>query len=101
MNKAFDEKAFFFSDSGIYPGSISMRISGRKRAQWTTRLLSLLALLTSAKVRTAWKVGTVALCLVGMIGLIGGMEAGVLPLPAGLLLGAGLIGIEFLCLRRK
>ena len=50
--------------------------------------------------RIARKVVTVALCLVGLIGIIGGMESGALSLPLGLLFGLLLVGAEFLCLRK-
>ena len=100
MNRTYDEKALFFSDSGIYAGSSSIRTAGKKRAQWIALLLSLIGFLTSAKMRIARKVVTVALCLVGLIGIIGGLDSGALSLPLGLLFGLLLVGAEFLCLRK-
>lgn len=101
MNRTYDEKVPFFSDNGIYTGSASIKRAGKKRVQRTSLLLPLIGFLTGAKARAAWKVGTVAICLVGMVGIIGAMETGVLPLPLGLLFGLLLVGAEFLCLRRK
>lgn len=101
MNRTYDEKALFFSDSGIYMGSSSIRVAGKKRTQPVALLLALIGFLTSVKVRIAWKVAMVALCLVGMIGIVGGMETGVLSLPLGLFFGLILVGAEFFCLRRK
>ncbi len=101
MNRTYDETAHFFSDTGIYTGSASVGTQRKKRIQWTTLFASLLAFLSCAKVRTARKIGTVVFCLIGLVGIVGGIEAGRLSLPVGLLLGSALVGIEFLSLRRR
>ncbi len=68
------------------------------------RALSYLAIMVSflcgARVRTVARVTAVALSLVGLVGVIGAMEAGTLALPLGIVIGAALILIEYLCLRR-
>ena len=101
MNKTYDDKEYFFSNSGIYVGSSVAKAVRQKSVRFASLLLALIGFLTSAKVRVAWKVTATALCLVGMIGIIGGMETGVLSLPLGLIFGLALVGVEFLCLRRK
>ena len=101
MNKTFDEKAYFFSNSGIYTESSVAKAVNQKSVRFASLLLALIGFLTGVKARVAWKVTTTALCLVGMIGIVGGMETGVLSLPLGLVFGLVLVGVEFLCLRRK
>ena len=64
-------------------------------------LVSLLSLLSSARVRTIVRVCTVALSLVGFVGVIGAVEHGSLTMLGGLLIGIALIGVEYLALRGK
>lgn len=62
-------------------------------------LLSLLTRLSSTRARVFIRVTSVALSLVGFIGVIGAVEHGSLTMLGGLLIGAILIGVEYLALR--
>ena len=74
----------------------------RKAADALLAALSLiLAFLTAARTRAVVRAVGFGLCLVGFVGIIGAMETGAISLGLGLLLGAALVGIEVLCLRRQ
>lgn len=64
-------------------------------------LSSILRALIGATARRIAKVTTVAICLIGFIGVIGAIEHGTLGVGTGLLIGAILLGVEYLCLRGK
>lgn len=66
-------------------------------------LLALLALMVGAlrdkTVRTVIRYSVVAVCFFCFIGLIGGIEQGLLSIGAGVVLGLLLIFVEILCLK--
>ncbi len=104
MNTCFDKNSEFDSNKRIieaYFGEDAIPSSPwRKYAEQLLFLLSaLLRVLTCTKARRICKAVSLALCLVGFIGIIGAMERGVIGLGLGLLIGIAIIGIEALCLR--
>ena len=104
MNTCFDKKAEFDSNKRImeaYFGEDAIAENPwRKYAeQFLFLLASLLRICTCAKARRICKAASLAVCLVGFIGIIGAMERGVIGLGLGFLIGAVLIGVEALCLR--
>ncbi len=64
-------------------------------------LAELLMILTCDKAKSIAKALSVAVCLIGFVGIIGAMEQGTLGLGAGFLIGMLLVGVEFLCLRHR
>ena len=106
MNAYYDKNGQGCSNKGIveaYFGESVKTVSGWERA--LERILSVLALivsfLCSDLCRRIAKATSVAVCLVGFVGVIGAMERGTLGLGLGLLIGAILLGIEVLCLRPR
>ena len=61
----------------------------------------ILAFLTCERTRAIARALGFGLSLVGFIGIIGAMETGAIRLGFGLVLGAALLGVEVLCLRRQ
>lgn len=85
----------YFEESVMRAGTLR-RMLDRMLAFFSHMLLSL----TSARAKAIFRVGGVAVSLVGMVGVIGAMESGAVSLLGGVLIGALLIGVEYLCLRR-
>lgn len=106
MNTYFEKNENFSSNSRIFEAYFTEAVKPagtfQKCLDSMLYLLSaLLRILTGATVRRIAKVSAVALSLVGFIGVIGAIERGSLGIGMGLLLGAILLGIEYLCLRGK
>ncbi len=106
MNTYFEQNHSFDSNKRIIEAYFGEAV--KPAGAWSRRLETLLGLLaallhilSSATLRRICKTAGVALSLVGMVGVIGAMERGSLGLGAGLVLGALLVGIEFLCLCPK
>ncbi len=106
MNTYYQENGQVNSNNDIF--ELYFYEGAKKAPAWkraADRILALvsalIAILCGAHVRTALRVGGVALSLVGLIGVIGAMESGSLNLAVGVLLGAILVGLEYLCLRHK
>lgn len=99
MNASYEKNGRFDSNSRIFEGyytESAPRTDGLRKA--------LEALRSSEKARTVsttLRVLGTALSLVGFVGVIGAMESGSLSLLKGLAIGAILIGVEYLCLRRR
>lgn len=101
MNRCYDENQFLNSNNRIFDGyftEVAKRESAWKRSARTV-LEGLKKAVSSARVRRTAKAVSFTGCLVGFVGIIGAMEAGSLALGAGLLLGACLLAVEYLCLR--
>lgn len=73
-----------------------------KRESRLSALLSLLLhlwqILTSATARRIAKAASVAVALVALVGVVGAIERGSLGIGIGLLLGAAVIAVEYICL---
>ena len=63
-------------------------------------LSAVMAALTSARARVLVRVCGIALSLIGLIGVVGAIEAGSISIGFGLLLGLLMIGVEFFCLKK-
>ena len=106
MNAYFDNNRDFNSNSRIIEAYFTETVR-RPSAAWKaskallSMLEALLATLTCAKAKCIFKALSVAVCLIGFVGIIGAMEQGTLGLGAGLLMGMLFVGIEYLCLRRR
>ncbi len=106
MNRYMDNSSRIDSDSGIFETFFTDARSYRTSAQKVLdSILSFLFImrrcLCSQETRRWVRVVSVALCLVGFVGVIGAMERGTLGLGMGLLIGAGLLLVEYLCLKGK
>ena len=104
MNTYFEKNGSFNSNNRIFEACYYETAKSAGKAQRALELLlswirALLKILTVAKVRRIARVFTVAVSLVGFIGVIGAMDHGSIGLGTGLLIGALLLGVEYLCLR--
>jgi hypothetical protein len=105
MNISYQNNERVYSNNDIFGDyfNVGARASKtRKAADAMLAALSLiLAFLTATRTRVVARALGFGLCLVGFTGVIGAMETGAISLGFGLILGAALLGIEFLCLRRQ
>ena len=106
MNAYFDNNGAFNSNSRIFEGYFTeaeTRTSGLQRAaeKLFSRVADLARTLTDSRACRLIKAITVALSLIGFAGVIGAMERGSLGMGTGVLIGATLIGLEYLCLRGR
>ncbi len=105
MNAYYENNSKYNSNNDIFETYFNIGATAsktRKAADACLAALSaLIAFLTGLRVRILVRTLTFSVCLVGFIGIIGAMERGTLGLGAGLLIGALLVGAEFLCLRRR
>ena len=86
----------------MYPGAGLLERGRPGRGQaLRSRAAAIRRALCGGAVRRLARAGGVVLALLGMIGAAGAMERGTLPLGAGLLICAALLGVEFLCLRTR
>ena len=106
MNAYFEEKEVFNSNSRIFEGYFTETEAHTGRLQRAAdKLFSRVSVfaraLTDSRVCRLIKAITVALSLIGFVGVIGAMERGGLGIGAGLLVGATLVALEYLCLRGR
>ncbi len=106
MNAYYEKNGSYNSNSRIFEGYFTEVEVRTGRLQQVLKkasscVASLLRTLSDSRVCRIAKAVTVAVSLVGFVGVIGAMERGSLGLGAGLLIGAGLVGLEYLCLRGR
>ena len=106
MNRYIDSSARYSSDNGIFEAYFTESVStASPLKRWLDSCLALLLQLikavTGATACRLYRVFGVAASLIGFVGVIGAMQSGTVGLGMGLLIGAVLIGIEYLCLRSK
>ncbi len=105
MNISYQNNEHIYSNNDIFADyfNVGARPSKMRKAvdAWLAALSMILAFLTAARTRVIARAIGFGLCLVGFVGIIGAMEAGAISLGFGLILGATLLGIEVLCLRRQ
>ncbi len=104
MNAYYDKNEQVCSNKGImeaYFGEAVKTVSPwDKMIGGILSVLSLIIGILSGDVcRRIAKAFSVAVCLIGFVGVIGAMERGTLGLGLGLCIGMLLLVIEFLCLR--
>lgn len=102
MNKYFDKNDMFDSNNRIYEGYFTE--SKKENYVWSgimSLLLLVIQFLSKESFLQKAKMVLVALSLIGFIGIVGAMEAGSLNMGTGLLIGAILIAIEYLCLKGR
>ena len=105
MNISYQDNGQIYSNNDIFAEyfNAGARPSKMRKAvdAWLAALSQILAFLTAARTRAVARALGFGLCLVGFVGVIGAMETGAISLGFGLVLGAALLGIEALCLRRQ
>ena len=106
MNAYYENNGSFNSNSRIFEGYFTetSKPAGvfRKTVEKLLSLLSaLVRILSDSRVCRIAKVASVAVSLVGFVGVIGAIEHGRLGIGTGLLIGAILLGLEYLCLRGR
>ena len=106
MNAYFEKNRSFRSNKRTFKSyyeETAVQANGAQRI--ADLLLGVLSMLLCAIHRIASsaiaKVLSFALCFVGFVGVIGAMEHGSLGMGTGLLIGAGLLAVEFLLLRPR
>lgn len=101
MNRFCEKEQVFHSNSRIFEGCFAEVAKERSTVGTMLRTArrTFKKALASARVQRIAKVAAFTGCLVGMLGIIGAMEAGSLALGTGLILGIALLGLEYLCLR--
>lgn len=62
-------------------------------------LMAIVAFLSRREVRTAIRYAVVTICFFCFIGLVGGIEKGLISVGLGIFCGLGLIFVEVLCLK--
>lgn len=106
MNAYYENKGRFNSNSRTFEGYFTetkqsanlLRDAAKKLLAYLTLLLRVL---TDSRVCRIAKAVSVAVSLVGFVGVIGAIEHGNLGMGTGLLIGASLLGLEYLCLRGR
>ncbi|MBQ8309994.1 MAG: hypothetical protein IJX80_03160 [Clostridia bacterium] len=105
MNAYYNKNRYYNSNNDIFESYFYGRT--KTAPSWkrlADRLLSylciILSVLTGAMAKRLYKAASVALCLVGIAGLIGAMESGTLPLWSGILISIPLLAVEFFTLRK-
>ena len=106
MNAYFENKGTFNSNNRIFEGYFTESETRTSRLQRMleklfSRTSGLVKVLTDSRVCRLIKAITVALSLIGFVGVVGAMEQGGLGMGTGLLIGATLVGLEYLCLRGR
>lgn len=105
MNISYQNNGRIYSNNDIFADyfNVGARPSKMRKAAdaMLAALSMILTFLTAARTRVIARAIGFSLCLVGFVGIIGAMEAGAISLGFGLVLGAALLGIEILCLRRQ
>lgn len=104
MNISYQNNGRIYSNNDIFADYFNAGVRPSKMRKAADALLAalslILAFLTVARTRVVARAIGFGLCLVGFVGIIGAMETGAISLGFGLVLGALVLGIEVLCLRR-
>ena len=105
MNISYQNNGRIYSNNDIFADYFNVGARPSKMRKAADAMLAALSMvltfLTAARTRVIARAIGFSLCLVGFVGIIGAMEAGAISLGFGLVLGAALLGIEILCLRRQ
>ncbi len=106
MNAYFEKNKSFNSNRRIFKAYYEETAPRANAAQKALEMLlgllsALLRVLGRIASSSLVKVVAFTLCFVGFVGVIGAMEYGSLGIGTGLLIGAGLLALEFLLLRSK
>ena len=102
MNKYFEKNGSFHSNNRIYEGYFTEAEvrNGLGKKVFDLLLFIVNLLLNETFLRRA-KLVVVAASLIGLIGVVGAMDAGSLGMGSGLLIGLVLILVEYLCLKGR
>ena len=105
MNISYQNNGQVYSNNDIFADYFNVGAKPSKLRKAADAMLAALSLiltfLCAARTRAVARAIGFGLCLVSFVGIIGAMENGAISLGFGLVLGAALLGIEVLCLRRQ
>ncbi len=105
MNISYQNNERVYSNNDIFKDYFNIGVRHSKMRKAADAMLAALSLiltfLTAARTVAVARAIGFGFCLVGFVGIIGAMEAGTISLGLGLVLGAVILGIELLCLRRQ
>ena len=105
MNISYQNEGRIYSNNDIFAEYFNVCTKPSKMRKAADAMLAalsvILTFLTASRTRTILRATGFGLALVAFVGIIGAMETGALSLGFGLVLGAALLGIEVLCLRRQ
>ena len=105
MNISYQNNGRIYSNNDIFADYFNVGARPSKMRKAADALLAALSLILSflaaARTHVVARALGFSLCLIGFVGVIGAMESGAISLGFGLVLGAALLGIEVLCLRRQ
>ena len=106
MNKYYDNNDQYISNKRIFEAYFTEIKREPSAFQKALRgalclLASLAALIVAGKERGTFKAVSLALCLLGMIGLIGAMESGSISMLGGIGIALILLAIEYFCLAAR
>ena len=100
MNRCFEKEAQFNSNNRINRTSTA-QVPKRHRnplGRILVRSSALFDAVVPARVRSILRASAIVILLILLVGVVGAMERGTLPFGLGMLLGLGMIGIEYCCL---
>ncbi len=106
MNASYEKNVNFNSNNDIFNQYFQNAKQNKNRwKKYADRLFAILATLvlfvTRVQERGLFRIGGIAFCLIGIIGLVGAMESGSTPLWFGILIGILLLAVEYFCLRPR
>ncbi len=105
MNISYQNNGHIYSNNDIFADYFNVGARPSKMRKAVDTLLAalsvILSFLTAARTRVIARTVGFSISLVGFVGIIGAMETGAISLVLGLVLGALLLGVEVLCLRRQ
>ena len=105
MNISYQNKGRVYSNNDIFADYFNVGAKPSKMRKAADAMLAALSLiltfLCATRTRAVARAVGFGLCLISFVGIIGAMETGAISLGFGLVLGAALLGIEVLCLRRQ
>ena len=106
MNAYYENNGRFSSNNRIFEGCFPETkkshgtLQGLRR-KLTSSVTALAKALSDSRVCRFAKAISLAVSLVGFVGVIGAIEHGGIGLGTGLLIGSVLLGVEYLCLRGR
>ena len=105
MNRYFENNDQYISNKRIFEAYFTEKTVAPSPAKkmldsLLSVLLSILAILSGSVAKRLYRVGAVAACMIGFVGMIGAVERGTLSMGVAFLIGIALLGIEIICLKK-
>lgn len=103
MNRYYQENEQFNSNNRIYEGYFT---ETERKVRGFSKVLEMLLYvlylaMTSVRFHRVLRAVSLALCLVGIVGIVAAIECGTLSVGVGLSVGIAVVAIEILCLRHR